>query len=561
MAKTKSAKASKGKHRTTATSRSSGGSIAQPKNSCLVQVVPSVLQADPIVCSFPSGLPQSLVFCTNTTEFNNSNNSRNSNNCDLTADEPKFLWKQNQAQTPLAYSLLGKDEACLYRADWRDNNNEKDALGRNRNHPTATSRLFLGVYDKQSHTLTLQPTAGAGSVWALQQSVPSYSNNKSASATTTTTTSNNNSIDYDAAAAVGLQKTHSLLFADFGSSKKQKVLRSQQANQVRVEQVVGSAAMTTIFSQGGHMTKMSESNRKAVQEQRLQQQPPGHTTISNSNTTGAATGKSAIEAATWEWRNGFLPKYNVHASRAHQIYKAQDMAGGAEVWALVSREVDACCHRQDTDIVAAMTTTPAGTENGGKADFDDWRNASVRSLLNTIASTASISGPEKKQQLRCVLLLNHFLNLYLKWHRKRFIPAPLRDRPRYMGVPLAIAEAFLEQFTTQVTDNDHQDFGYCMSKANKDKCLVHLLLLFLLADSGGGTESSSAVSTTTAIQSERFHYLADDLGLDVSEASHLLRQAGCIVRRDSRTGLPTAVLKTPLEFPAIKTMKKKASRR
>ena len=340
----------------------------------------------------------------------------NNRDAKLTHDAPKFVWLQKQQQqqesrsattadnnninctttttseTTTTFSLLGKDEGCLYQADLTlpttvaDDSGSSNHYRRNKNNrqhhqelllanssssnSSSRSRLCVGIYDKQTHTLTLHPTAGSGSVWALQQSVPAYSSNIVAKSTEQTTST----------AAAEHKRA---LFDDFGSSKKQRALRSQEANRVHLEQVVGNKGMASVFltTDGGGEQQldgniMSESNRKAIEEQRhLDQQQQLST---NNNNPSNMVANTTIEAATQEWRRGFLPKYNSTTHDPYRIYDPKDMVSGSEdAWSHICRVVDACCQQDCRAFEASWEARVA-------AEVDFLRGCGARAVLGDI---------------------------------------------------------------------------------------------------------------------------------------------------------------------------------
>lgn len=75
-----------------------------------------------------------------------------------------------------------------------------------------------------------------------------------------------------------------------------------------------------------------------------------------------------------------------------------------------------------------------------------------------------------------------------------------------------------------------------MSKANKDRCVVHILLLYMMA------QPTMKISDLRPI--------AEDLKLAVNDCAQILRQAGCTI---TKKGIAlSATLKTPLTFPPPK---------
>jgi len=144
--------------------------------------------------------------------------------------------------------LKGTDEVCVYQSGLKNND----------------SRLQTCLAVKQGHTVYLYPAE----TYSLRQSVPQYQSSQQAS-------------------------NASSLFADFGSAKKQKVLKSRAANRM-VDNVLGDSKSFW-----------------------TQQETP---------TASAAT------EATDAWRHSFLPQgYNVEATQSEDVYPPAKFVG-REAW-------------------------------------------------------------------------------------------------------------------------------------------------------------------------------------------------------------------------------------
>ena len=175
--------------------------------------------SDPIVVSFPGGLPQGL----------------SENSSSEAAHVPQFVWRRLRENNSRGRLLVGKDATCIYEAQNQGRGND----GRR-------TKLCVGIFDKSKHTLTVHTTAERGTVFTLQQSVKNYVPAETVATKMTPA------------------QRRKALFEDFGSAKKRKVLKSQDANRVSVESVVGAGSvMAGAFSR---QTNMSESNRKALEE-------------------------------------------------------------------------------------------------------------------------------------------------------------------------------------------------------------------------------------------------------------------------------------------------------
>ena len=99
-------------------------------------------------------------------------------------------------------------------------------------------------------TLTLQPAAERGQVFALDQSVKSYEPQV---------------LHADATIKnMSASERRMLLFESFGSAKKQRALKSQAANVVNIDSVIsaGGTMLSAVQSQDG----LSESNRRAMED-------------------------------------------------------------------------------------------------------------------------------------------------------------------------------------------------------------------------------------------------------------------------------------------------------
>ena len=164
--------------------------------------------SDPIVVSFPGGVP-----------------------VDVTA---QFVQRRLRVGAKTGRMLIGRDETCLYQAENLGRGND----GRR-------TKLCIGLFNKKTGTLTVSLAAEKGTVFALDQSILKY-------------TAVNDSEHTTAA------ERRKALFLDFGSTKKQKTLKSQEANRVTVDSVIGAGSlMAGAFSS---QTKMSASNRKALDD-------------------------------------------------------------------------------------------------------------------------------------------------------------------------------------------------------------------------------------------------------------------------------------------------------
>jgi hypothetical protein len=450
--------------------------VARPASRVVtIRTRPSEASVDPVLCSFPGGLPAALR-----------------PDAVHGATLPEFALQKRRKNK----NLIGKDHACLYTArlptasQWPP--------------PPRPSQVCVGIYDKKTGEVTLQPVSDQGYVYALSQTVPAYQRKQELQRTMTPL------------------ERRKALFEDFGSAKKRKVMRSQEANRVNVESVVGAAVATT------SLPAMSESNRQAMEDQR----------VVNDNTDESVHRQTAVDKATVEWRKTFLPPYNEAADEAANVYSARQIAGPA-VWARLSRMVGKCLEKDN--VLKAIVDGPQREDDSNqeagspsRRKRDEWHPSVLR-----IIGLCVPRGDAAKSQLVCALLLQHFLSLYLKLHARRHIGTVESDRPNFFGAPSEVGQRWLESFTTPAPGRLGQ-MGHVMSQANKDKCKVHLFLLALMAEGGN------------RVCSENIIPLAKDLQIDGKDGAHLLRLAGCTVANKG-ADRTMAALTTPLTFPSIKT--------
>ncbi|GKY98546.1 hypothetical protein MPSEU_000811600 [Mayamaea pseudoterrestris] len=426
-----------------------------------IRVAPD--SSTPILCSFPGGLPSAL---------------QSNNNAD--AELPTFLW--NKQQNDVKTTLFGKDDACFYTATVSDKDKDKQSV-----------KYCVGVFDKRTNTLTLSQAACNGSVFALNQSVRNYQAHTESSA-----------------------EARLSLVQDFSSAKKQKVLRSQAANRVKADSVVGAGKLLM----NGVKQTMSESNQQAMAEGRDQQQQ-----------------NAAIQLATDAWRSDFLPPFDATAAEPCKAYKAKKIVS-KESWKQVGRVVEACLHKDDV----AAAILDGGDGVGEEAPKQYPGKSPPKRFFTTIEDLIARLCSEpvdhlEKDRLQCAILVNHFATLYTSLEKRKYIQPPALDRTRFFGTPLEFASFFLDKFTTSTLDAQGNE-GHVMSKTDKDRCMAHMLILYIIADSG------------TSMRTANIKPLLDDIKQDLTSATQLLRQAGFTMERKSGTSTTTAYLRTPLTFPS-----------
>lgn len=242
MAKTHSSSKKKGKAVKAESSSGDDGDVVSVK----VKVHKVKSGDDPIVVSFPRGVPTSILDAEEDASSSSRKRSvqfasgQGSGGAESRAhDVPTFTWSKLKAGSNRGKSIRGSDKTCTY-----SSSNE------GRGYDGRAVKLYVAVYDKEEQTLTLQPAAEKGQVFALDQSVKSYEPQVRHLDTTIKNMS--------------ASEKRMLLFESFGSAKKQRALKSQAANVVNIDSVIsaGGTMLSAVQNQDG----LSESNRRAMED-------------------------------------------------------------------------------------------------------------------------------------------------------------------------------------------------------------------------------------------------------------------------------------------------------
>ena len=572
-------------------------------SSIRVKVVESNPSHDPIVCSFPGGVPTNPL----TFQWYQKKNSKKSSHNKL------------DTASSVEYVLKGHDEACQY---YGSCTSSSSVTSESSSHNT---KLCVGIYDKQTNVVTFYPTAGNGAVISLQQFVPSYHHSKEQNRESNgVSTKNNNSSSSS--------NSNALLYADFGSAKKRRVLQSQEANRVTVDAVVGDATQThndsttTTTNTAFDHPAMSESNRSAIQHQQqinmaLAATSTTSTLQQQSQTTTTSSIHLAAELATSHWRQTFLPPYDSLATCASQIYSVNAIAGPT-VWniTLPNRIQTMQQQRRGT------TTTSSSSmiiqylnrkrhSHATKSSKDDivYCTDIVADLLNTSSKYHTSSNNESPTSnfFKCTLLLNYFICVFHKFQQQKFrMPALIDmvenddddddddddiemndatntdDEPKanrsfrgklYGSTPVMVLQRFLELFTSSLSmsggnnkgggSNQQQQHTKCvMSRAQQDKCLVHIFVLYILSTTMMNRPRNKKNNNNNDDDNDKTIVIHDIMPLlnelqlsdKINHGILLLREAGCIVTRVSSQSSSTpqkkikVELSVPLTFPKMK---------
>jgi len=167
-----------------------------------MQVQESDSAKDPIVVSFPSGLPMSLQAGDEKSKSSSS------------SPAPTFTWAAARKAASKGRILYGTDDTCTY-----------TAMNDGRGHDGRLTKLYVGIYHKPTHTVQFIPSSEKGTIFAMNQMVTDYEDAKS--------------LDFR---NLSMNERRRMVFETFGSNKKRKVLRSQDANVVEMKSVVGAGS-------------------------------------------------------------------------------------------------------------------------------------------------------------------------------------------------------------------------------------------------------------------------------------------------------------------------------
>lgn len=429
---------------------------SQDKKTVTIKVAEN--GTNPIVVSFPGGLPESVE--------------------SKSIKPPRFLWQKANENSKNARKVVGFDRHCHY-----------SASARGMLFDDRRTKICVGVYDKKRGSIVLHEGATRGTVYALQQSVPTYIEKSGKVGTDPSSNSARPNI-----------------FEDFGSQKKRRVLKSQAANRVDVDHVIGAGNDSAVVNQIMNGQAMSESNKLAIQDSKYADKDR----------------KTANEMALEEARKQLIPEYDMSASEPNRVYNAKSIVGD-KAWSRIHRMVTACLHKDDPiDVIVESVFE------------EDWYGFVIK-LIKEVS-------PESKNagfRITCAMSVNFMVKFFLMCRTKKTIKAFDESKGKHFGIPIEIITRCLELFAIQLPARPGSDGGtatpnYVMSKQNKDKMVVHILLLFMMA-SGPSMKIPDIGS------------IADALKVPMNDCSSFLKYAGCSIARKGNN--LSATLKTPLTFP------------
>eukprot|EP00970_Alexandrium_tamarense_P020161 scaffold14911_cov186-Alexandrium_tamarense.AAC.3 len=270
--------------------------------SIRVEVTEENKEYDPVVVSFPRGVPTSI------SNPNGDDADGDDGNPGGRLSPPKFTYSKLKASSSRGRRVTGSDESCSY-----------SAFCAGRGHDNRLTKLYVAVLDKRNKTLKLIPSAEKGTVFALDQEVKAYTPNVSSSSMGVGGGNDGSS------KAVSASNRVQMLVESFGSKKKQKVMASRAANVVNINSVVGAGnvMMDSVVKQGG---MISEGNREALLDGSKVLNP--------------------VEVALLQSRRNTLPPFDVNADSPHKVFSAQLIAEST-AWEKCSKIVDKVLKKAD----------------------------------------------------------------------------------------------------------------------------------------------------------------------------------------------------------------------
>lgn len=428
---------------------------SQEKKTVTIKVAEKA--TNPIVVSFPGGLPESVE--------------------SKSIKPPRFLWQKSDINSKRGRKVVGFDRHCHYSASARG------LLFDDRR-----TKICVGIYDKKRGSIVLHEGAINGTVFALQQSVPTY-------------IEKNGEVGTDPSSNADRPN----IFEDFGSQKKRRVLKSQAANRVDVNHVIGAGSDSAVVNQIMSGEAMSKSNKLAIQDSK------------NADTER----KSANEMALEEARKQLLPEYDKSADEPSSVYNAKKIVG-EKAWSRIHRKVTACLHKDDPIDSVVQSVFE-----------EDWYGFVIK-LIKEVSPESNCAF-----RITCAISVNWMVKFFLMCKTNKMIRAFDESKGAHLGIPIELITRCLELFGTQLPARTNSEGGiqgpnYVMSKQNKDKMVVHILLLFMIASG-----SSMKIADIGSI--------AEALKVPLNDCISFLKYAGCSIARKGNN--LSATLKTPLTFP------------
>lgn len=396
--------------------------------SIRVEVTPNNPEYDPVVVSFPRGVPSSIT-------------RLDSGDATAGDDLPRFTSSKLDASSSRGRRIAGQDDTCTYTAS---------AAGRG--HDGRLTKAYVCIYDKKKKTLRMVPAAEKGTIFALEQAVKAYTPNVAHGSMLIGGGQTQHGDDGEGGKAKSVMSASdrvTMLVDSFGSKAKQKVMASRAANKVNIHSVVGSGAvlLKSVTKQEG----ISLENKKGMED---------GSKMANPN-----------DAAQEQARKKMLPPYDLNADSPAKVYDAQKIAGDA-AWSKASRIVDRVLEKKSEGIESDWIDALLGTKGN--------RPESIVMLLK------SIDMSKKSASYRIKVAFFLFLSLKFQYKIQRnnrgiIEGTSLDDCISGLHIPHEVGVRLLELFTSEAIGGKEHT-GYIVSKQQRHKLNSHLLILYVIAN-------------------------------------------------------------------------------
>lgn len=271
--------------------------------------------------------------------------------------------------------------------------------------------------------------------------------------------------------------------------------------------MVGAGEKSAVVSQLMRGEGMSESNKSAIE-----------------NCKQAETEKkTANEIALEKARKQLIPEYDEGAAKPSKVYNAKNIAG-ERAWNRVHRKITFFLHKEEDPIDAVLQSV-----------MEKDRFSFVTKIIKEVNPEAS----DAAFRITCAIIVNWIVKFYVTNKNRRSMDDVNEEKSHHFGIPTEIASRCFESFATALpprsdTVGEKKSSGYVMTKQNRDKCVVHILLLLM-------------ITSGPAMKIADLGHVAASLQLSTNDCCSFLKYAGCTITRNSNA--LGAMLKTPLKFP------------
>lgn len=446
----------------------------------------------PIVISFKNGIPQSL----NDEE-----------------DEISFEYRKVTTSNRISShnsAVIAKDDTCQYKGYYFKNDKRDNTL-------ESCNKRLVGVLDKATNTVKLYLSSQNGYVYPMEQSIlhkRKYTHDEIDLADDTESDNENHTTTF-----ASYNDRQRLLINSFGSAKKQKLLKTKEANKLDPNAVIGYGdTMQSAFEK----QQMSASNVNAMLK-----------VMDNQSTDEVA------EAAK-ESLKQFLPSYNESATSPSEVYEPHLIAGD-RLWSLLTKHTSYKLKSNNVNnstldkewIQAFLTPIEKSTKHiDSKKALSAWP-ASMIELINNIHNNPA--SKSNQHIISSILLLVDFVKLHRYIYRSTLKGSKKADRFKenvvLISKKLRLVHAtsvfrFLELFSSDAgilqtstpivtpADDTPEHQNRVFTKINTKTRFIYMLILYVYCSS----QSNMKVSNIKPF--------LDEIELSAKDAAIFLRMAG-----------------------------------